>query len=259
MAAPARPAEHAAKSLLRRALRRLWTAYAGIYAALCGRHPRLRPWHFQWHALKDLNAALEKTLPSLTGDVLDLGCGASPYRSLLTAADSRTGADIEAGPAVDVVISPGLPLPFAAGRFDAVISTQVLEHVADLDQCLSEIARVLKPGGRLVVSAPFLYHLHGRPHDYRRFSEYGLAQALAGYDMEQVHRQGGVGGTLATLLLGWIETQTGVNVFTWALKALLLPLWIPFCLLVNVAALALDALDTTGSMYHNVLVVARKR
>ncbi len=231
--------------------------YTRLYNMLCGNHPNLRPWHFQWHALKDLNRDLRKVLPSLTGDVLDMGCGMGPYRPLLTSIASYVGADIDDGPGVDAIIKPDSPLPFEDNSFDVVISTQVFEHVADINSCIAEIRRVLKPGGQLVASVPFIYQVHGAPHDYRRLSEYGARQLLDGFTIEKISRQGAIGGTLAILLLGWINSQLGVNVFTWAVKALLLPLWLPFCLLVNCGAFLLDFMDTTKSTYHNLLVMAR--
>ncbi len=245
------------KDMIKPYIKLFFQLYTSLYNFICGNHPHLRPWHFQWHALKDLNRDLKAVLPTLTGNVLDMGCGMGPYRSLLKSAGGYVGADIEEGPGVDVVIVPEAPLPFEDDYFDAIISTQVFEHVADLDFAISEIRRVLKPGGKLVASVPFVYQVHGAPHDYRRLSEYGLEQLLAGFSIEKMHRHGAIGSTLAIVLLGWINTQLGVNVVAWVVKVALLPFWIPFCLLVNICALLLDFVDTTKSVYHNLSVVAR--
>lgn len=246
------------RDTLKGTIKAAFQAYIAIYDALCGPPPWVRPWHFQWHALRELNRDLTRTLPRLRGRVLDLGCGRKPYASLLAAAQQHIGCDIVDGPKVDVLIAPEQPLPFADNAFDAVFSSQVFEHVADLDFTLREIRRVLKPEGLLVVSVPFLYQVHGIPHDYRRLSEYGATQLLKGFSMQALYKQGAIGSTLAMLLLGWINTQLGSNVLTWACKALLLPLWIPFCLIVNLIGLLMDTLDTTGGFYHNLLFVARR-
>lgn len=237
----------------------LVSLYRAAYGALCGRHPRLRPWHFQWHALKDLNRDLGELLPALRGRVLDMGCGLQPYRRLFAAADTYTGCDIAALPGVDVVIRPGEKLPFADGAFDVVFSTQVFEHVANLPETIAELRRVLAQDGTLLVSVPFIFQVHGAPHDYRRLSEFGIRQALEGFEVAEVRRGGAIGSALAVLLLGWLDNQLEASVPLWGLKMLLLPVWLPFCLLVNVGALLMDAMDTTNSFYHNLLVVARKQ
>lgn len=231
--------------------------YTNLYDFLCGRHPHLRPWHFQWHALRELNRDLEEVLPKLTGRVLDMGCGMGPYRSLLRSVSEYVGADITLGPEVDVLIKPGAPLPFEDSSFDAILSTQVFEHVADIEDAVSELRRVLKPGGVLVASVPFIYQVHGAPDDYRRLSEYGLKRLLADFSVEDIRCQGAVGSALAILLLGWISTQLSVNVIAWMVKFALLPLWIPFCFLVNLAGFLLDCVDTTRTVYHNLLIIAR--
>lgn len=72
------------------------------------------------------------------------------------------------------VLAAGEELPFAVQVFDAVISLSVLEHVRDPFQCAREMARVLKPGGRLICSVPFMQPYHGYPHHYYNMTYQGL-------------------------------------------------------------------------------------
>jgi SAM-dependent methyltransferase len=65
-------------------------------------------------------------------------------------------------------------LPFADATFEQVISSEVLEHLHTPIKAAAEIARVLKPGGRLVLTVPMVYPVHEAPHDYHRFTEFGL-------------------------------------------------------------------------------------
>jgi len=246
------------KEHLKKVVCKAYTAYVWCYDLLCGRHPRLYPWHFQWHAIRFLNRDMDDVLPTLRGRVLDLGCGLQPYRGLLDKSVQYVGVDIAAAPGVDVVIEEGAGLPFPDTSFDGVLSTQVFEHVADLEQCVAEIRRVLKPGGTLVLSVPFIYQLHGKPHDYRRLTEYGVVQMLRGFSVDTVRREGAVGSTLAVLFLGWVNAQLSVNTYVWAIKALLLPVWIVASLLVNMLGLLLDFVDSTGSFYGNLFALARK-
>jgi SAM-dependent methyltransferase len=92
------------------------------------------------------------------------------------------------------------PLPFVDAAFDAAVCTEVLEHVDNARFVLSELARVLRPGGRLLVSVPFVFHYHEDPQDVRRYTPAGLRAALqqAGFDVELA---GGLGNKLTALFL----------------------------------------------------------
>lgn len=230
-----------------------------IYAGCCGAVPRLFPWHFQWLSTLHLVRDLRRILPGVEGRVLDLGCGLQPYRTMLGRATTYTGADISAKPGTDtVVFEPGKQLPFADDSFDAVLCTQVLEHVADAEESIREIKRILRPGGRLIVSVPSIYQLHGAPHDYRRLTEYGLRALLQGFQVDHVSRHGGAGSAIGILMLNFIHCRMSQSTALWCLKAAALPLWIPFCLLVNLLAVAADAVDNTAMFSHNLLAAARR-
>jgi uncharacterized protein YbaR (Trm112 family) len=73
-------------------------------------------------------------------------------------------------------------LPFADASVDSIICTNVLEHVADERVCLDEVARVLKPGGHVYISAPFIFPTHPDPLDRRRWTLDGLRHALSGFE-----------------------------------------------------------------------------
>ena len=84
-------------------------------------------------------------------------------------------------------------IPFAAGSFELVLCTETLEHVARPQRVLAELRRVLKPGGTLALSVPFLQPLHQAPHDYYRYTPYGLRHLLAeaGFEVERLSAAGG--------------------------------------------------------------------
>ena len=109
------------------------------------------------------------------GTVLDVGSRehAGGHRPLfpLKAGWLYTGLDVRTGPNVDVV-APPYDYPFADGSFDLVVSGQTIEHVADLARWAKEVARVVKPGGRLIVIGPWSWRIHGHPKSYPDLCDY---------------------------------------------------------------------------------------
>jgi SAM-dependent methyltransferase len=239
---------------------RLGNLYNRIYSLVCGKHPNVRPWHFQWLPGKDLYAALKRVLPQLSGKVLDVGCGEKPYKIWLKHVSEHVGLDVNPESQADVRIRPGERWPFEDASFDAVLCTEVLQYIANLKNTLSEIDRVLKPGGQLVVTVPFVYNMHGVVHDFWRFSVHGVRELFADrYAIAEVKALGGIGSTVGTLLLNWAEVQMNRHKTTRWLKGMLLPVWLVFCGWVNVMGWLMDLADGTKAFYVNVLLVANKR
>lgn len=111
---------------------------------------------------------------------LDVGCGEQPLRpQLLEAGYTYASFDVEQNAAgnVDFVGAIDRPLPetLAARRFDLIVCTEVLEHVADWPAAFANLARLLKPGGRLLVTCPHIWVPHEEPYDYFRPTSWALA------------------------------------------------------------------------------------
>jgi SAM-dependent methyltransferase len=132
-------------------------------------------------ARRGLQRAIRASAPQLRGRLLDVGCGVKPYRALFQV-DSYTGLDIDSPTARSLgaadVFYDGQRFPFDDGAFDAVLCNQVLEHVFNPDQFLGEIRRVMIPGGRLLLTVPFVWDEHEQPWDYARYSSFGLKALL---------------------------------------------------------------------------------
>ena len=155
-------------------------------------------------APEDIAAFVRSLEPA--GRALDLGCGdgavsAEIAAGVLTLADvSAVALDRAARrvpSAARVELEPDAPLPFTEGAFDLVVCTETIEHVRDVQLLLSEVRRVLVPGGRLAVTTP----AHGRvmrlpdplsPH-LRFFTRAGLGKLLdqMGFDVGLIERRGG--------------------------------------------------------------------
>lgn len=130
---------------------------------------------------------------------LDLGCGDLRYKDLSDAPGwTRLFADVQARAPGVMVECDAHSLPFVDESFDVVLMAEVLEHLRDADLALAEIARVMRPGGSLVLTVPFLWGVHEAPHDYRRFTEFGLVVAMekAGFSLQTLQRRANLIGTL---------------------------------------------------------------
>lgn len=90
------------------------------------------------------------------------------------------------------IVADGTLLPVKEKCFDVVICTEVLEHVPYPHQILAEIARVLKSGGNLLLTAPFLYHIHAHPYDYGRYTDTYWIESLnsVGFETHEITKHG---------------------------------------------------------------------
>jgi SAM-dependent methyltransferase len=135
----------------------------------------LNPFYF---ARRNLWLAIIKYADALTGNLLDVGCGSKPYADLFKNISTYTGLDIDSvhsrKRAMADFFYDGTSFPFKDDEFDSILCNQVLEHVFNPDQFISEIARVLKPGGRLLLTVPFIWDEHEQPFDYARYTSFGL-------------------------------------------------------------------------------------
>ncbi len=127
--------------------------------------------------------AFRRYIPHLKGSVLDFGCGSKPYETLFVNASSYIGMDIEVSghshknEKIDVFYD-GKTIPFPDNHFDNVFCSEVMEHVFNPDESLREMFRVLKPGGKLLLTCPFVWPEHEVPYDYARYSSFGIAHLL---------------------------------------------------------------------------------
>lgn len=129
--------------------------------------------------------------------LLDFGCADQPYRRFIPDAVQYVGADLRGNAQAQIEIEPDGRLHAASDSFDAVLSTQVLEHVGDPSLYLAEALRVLRPGGRLLITTHGMMVLHRDPVDYWRWTSDGLRHALEQAGFSVLHFEGimGLGAT----------------------------------------------------------------
>ncbi len=118
---------------------------------------------------------------NITGRVLDVGCGQKPYARLFRSSQ-YIGLELDSPAArqnkkADFFYD-GSAFPFKNEEFDSIVINQVMEHVFNPPQFLAEVSRVLKKGGTLLITVPFVWDEHEQPNDYARYSSFGLAFLL---------------------------------------------------------------------------------
>ena len=192
----------------------------------------------------------------LRGRLLDAGAGRMAYRGMLDACCERyESLDVGDEPAgrIDHVADlqeTGLP---DAG-YDAIFCAQVLQHLPEPHRAVAEIARLLKPGGRAVLSVPHLVWLHNEPHDYLRFTGHGMRFLLEQAGLKPLSIES-VGGLIC--FLAYAPSTLGLALL-WPARPVF-----ALALLLNRAfvrlALMLDRLLGLKSLYPtNFVIVAEK-
>lgn len=183
--------------------------------------------------------------------VLDAGAGDTRYRPLFAGRD-YVGIDAAVGKGLEYggldALSNLEALPFADQTFDAALCINVLEHVRNPDSCLREIHRVLKVEGTIYLMVPLIVREHQLPHDYYRYTSYGIRYLLerTGFQLEYVRPVGGYFRVLAAIL-----SRASAYLFPKsrpvALKLLFSPLELIakplFSVVVPLVCLGLDPLD----------------
>jgi SAM-dependent methyltransferase len=144
-------------------------------------------------ARRSLWRAIRDAAPHVSGRVLDVGCGTMPYRALFVT-PTYVGLDIDSpstrARGVAHLLYDGGKFPVQDCEFDAALCNQVLEHVFEPDTFLAEVHRSLKPGGRLLLTVPFVWDEHEQPFDFARYTSFGLAALLNRHGFELVrHRK----------------------------------------------------------------------
>jgi SAM-dependent methyltransferase len=139
----------------------------------------------------NLVKALRKQIPELKGKMMDFGCGLKPYESLFLV-DEYIGVDYQgegetfSHHKVDVFYD-GHTLPFPDNHFDSIFSSEVFEHVFNLPEIIRELHRVLKPGGRILISCPFAFGEHEVPADYARYSSFAIQHLFNSSGFRVIH------------------------------------------------------------------------
>lgn len=134
----------------------------------------MKPWNILTRRLRSkiVRGHLDPFIASLSTKekILDLGCANSRYARFFP---NRIGIDLLLGNGVDIV-ADAHHLPIKSSAFSMVLTTEMLEHTHDPQAVVNEIERILKPGGKVILTTRFLFPIHEAPYDFFRFTKYGL-------------------------------------------------------------------------------------
>lgn len=209
-------------------------------------------------ARRALRQAIASVSGELSGRLLDVGCGTQPYRDLLSHC-RYVGMDIDSPHARSLgtadVFYDGRRFPFEDASFDSVLCNQVLEHVFNPDEFLTELRRVLAPEGRLLLTVPFVWDEHEQPWDFARYSSFGLRALLErnGFELLQQRKLVSNASLLFQLIIAYLykTLPSGPTPITLATTALV------FSPLTLLGLLAGAVLPNNRDLFLDQLVLAK--
>lgn len=198
------------------------------------------------------------------GKMLDFGCGSKPYRNLFNV-NEYIGLDFEneghphTNEQIDVYYD-GLTIPFPDKSFDCILCSEVFEHLFNLENTLKELNRVLKPGGYILITCPFVWNEHEKPYDYARYTLFALADLLERNNFEIIKKEK-IGNFITTISQLIILYFNIIYIFK---DSKILPLrWLykfVFVLIPNILGLLINfILPKINSLYLNNLIVVRRK
>ena len=182
-----------------------------------------------WIEMRLLREAVRKLAPQASGRLLDVGVAERPYDGdfapyveryvgleypvVVNNLNPEIWKHLDRVQGIVDVWGDGNRLPFANESFDTVLSVEVLEHVPDPNQMVAEFARVLRPGGRALVTVPFASALHQLPYDYYRYTPNGIHVLFErhGLVVDTVETRGNMADALGALCANWLLRTVGAK------------------------------------------------
>ena len=209
---------------------------------------------------KGVYKGVKRNSAELQGKLLDIGCGNKPYKDLFNVSE-YIGIDIDneahdhTNDKVDIVYD-GRKIPFSDQSFDSIFSSEVFEHVFYLEELIQESNRVLKEGGKLLITLPFVWIEHEKPNDFARYTAFGIVNLLERNGFTIVHSEKSSTYVEAVFqIIAAYTYQTIIpknSVFNW-------PLTIISISLINMMGITLSLiLPNNHDFYLNNIIVASK-
>ena len=230
------------------------------------RHLSKTPFHPGFWVRKRLDEAIASHAKLAHGVLLDVGCGAKPFaKNFAPYVEKYFGLEYspESGYRENNADFCGdaAALPLADKSVDTILCTEVMEHVPDPEKTISEFARVLRPGGTIITTAPFVYPIHDAC-DFFRYSPDGIAVIMKRYGLsvDEVKPLSGTAVTLAAMVnLFWYDIGFIWTKWLYPIGLVLRPiLWLG-CFVVNLLGGLFEVILPSRQMAFNHLTIASKK
>jgi len=198
--------------------------------------------------------------PKVSGRVLDVGCGTKPYAKLFGHI-SYVGLDIDVphnreSNKADFFYD-GKTFPFQDNEFDGAISSEVLEHVFEPEMFFKELNRIIKPNGLLLLTTPFMWEEHEKPHDFGRYSSFGLKAIFEKKGFEIVEQRKTLNDIRAIFQLFNCQIRRALKIFHPKIRLIF---YIPlFGVLNSIGSILYFILPSNNDFYIDNIVLARKK
>lgn len=212
------------------------------------------PFYF---ARKGLFSNISALAPKMSqGRMLDVGCGSKPYKNLFKSFD-YVGMELQGASKRADFYYDGHIFPFKNGSFDSVLTSQVFEHVFNPNEFLSEIFRVLKDEGTLLMTVPFVWDEHEQPQDFARYSSFGLRHLfkLHGFEIVESRKTMDDVRVIFQMINAFIYKKTVCN-NSWLNLILTVILMAPFNIIGEVCCMVLPK---NSDLYLDNVILARKK
>ena len=163
--------------------------------------------------------------------VLNIGAGGAVFQKIQKIdAEKILQVDIDPDRKPDIVADACDMNMFADRSVDAIFLIEVLEHINQPWLAVKELHRILKPGGKIFVTTPFIFPIHDRPYDFYRYTEYGLAYLFNDFENVNIDRRNSYTQAIYVLfaraMFGEGKKSKLAGAVIFSLSLLLLPLFL---------------------------------
>lgn len=204
---------------------------------------------------------IKENVHYMRGVMLDIGCGKKPYRDLFDV-EQYLGIDIEnEGHRNDTsfvdLFYDGRNIPFDNEYFDSAYTSEVLTHISDIEPVIAEIHRVLKMGGKILITVPYIWHENEQPNDAVRYTSFGIVKLLERHNFKVLVQQK-AGNYFTTS----IQTRNAYLYHALFPKSTILKLLLTIIFIApyNIFAVIFSPiLGRNQDLFSNVIVVAEKQ
>ncbi len=207
--------------------------------------------------------SISKNSNFLSGKMLDFGCGSKPYREIFNVneyigLDYNSAGHDHSNENIDYYYD-GIKIPFDDNFFDSVFSSEVFEHVFNLEEIIPEINRVMKMNANILITCPFAICEHEQPNDFARYTSFAIKHLMQKNGFEILNYEK-VGSSIDVIFqLQQIYFHNNIMPFFAKIPILRKAVRLSSIFILNFIGSSLNYLLPVGEeLYMNNLIVCRK-